>query len=124
MTSTQSCATCGKTAEVPEFFSGESWRCPTCVDRTPIPEEREEILVAEVNGDERAVQEARLETTSSEDRRPCPVCGEMILALAAKCRYCKQLLDDKSMRARVEVNARFVEQFRRELHRVAGYWIF
>jgi hypothetical protein len=29
-----------------------------------------------------------------QDRRPCPVCGEMIVATAAKCRFCGEILDE------------------------------
>jgi hypothetical protein len=28
------------------------------------------------------------------DRRPCPMCGEMIAAAAVKCRYCGEVLDE------------------------------
>ena len=28
------------------------------------------------------------------DRRPCPMCGEMVKASAAKCRYCGEIFDE------------------------------
>jgi predicted RNA-binding Zn-ribbon protein involved in translation (DUF1610 family) len=36
-----------------------------------------------------------VETSTSEPQKPCPICGEMILASAVKCRYCGEVLDPK-----------------------------
>jgi predicted RNA-binding Zn-ribbon protein involved in translation (DUF1610 family) len=36
-----------------------------------------------------------VETSTSEPQKPCPMCGEMILASAVKCRYCGEVLDPK-----------------------------
>src|SRR5262249_10495128 len=37
---------------------------------------------------------------SDEQRRPCPVCGEMILANAAKCRFCGEVFDPALKKAK------------------------
>jgi DNA-directed RNA polymerase subunit M/transcription elongation factor TFIIS len=34
-------------------------------------------------------------TSTSEPQKPCPMCGEMILAAAVKCRYCGETFDPK-----------------------------
>jgi hypothetical protein len=35
-----------------------------------------------------------------EARRPCPMCGEMIMATAAKCRYCGEIFDPTLKKAK------------------------
>ena len=39
--------------------------------------------------------------SSEESRRPCPMCGEMILATAARCRFCGEVFDPSSRRSRI-----------------------
>ncbi len=34
------------------------------------------------------------QTPAIPKRRPCPACGEMIVATAAKCRFCKEIFDE------------------------------
>jgi hypothetical protein len=51
----------------------------------PEPEEREERVQRE-------------ETGGGSDRRPCPMCGEMIAANAAKCRFCGEIFDPTLLR--------------------------
>ena len=37
--------------------------------------------------------------SSDDNRRPCPMCGEMIVATAAKCRYCGEVFDETIKRS-------------------------
>ena len=45
--------------------------------------------------DDLADYEASAPAQRMEKRKPCPLCGEMILANAAKCRFCDEILDPK-----------------------------
>ncbi len=40
-----------------------------------------------------AAQPVEAEAPADGTRRPCPMCGEMIVATAAKCRYCGEIFD-------------------------------
>jgi predicted RNA-binding Zn-ribbon protein involved in translation (DUF1610 family) len=41
-----------------------------------------------------------VEQSSDESRRPCPMCGEMILTTAAKCRFCGEVFDSTLKKAK------------------------
>jgi hypothetical protein len=61
----------------------------------------------------------------SADRRPCPMCGEMIRTTAVKCRYCGEVFDDTLKRSgHGRVDADQIRRFRREMHGLGGFWIF
>ena len=40
-----------------------------------------------------AHQRPGTDVSSHEGRRPCPMCGEMILTTAARCRFCDEIFD-------------------------------
>jgi hypothetical protein len=40
------------------------------------------------------------EAPAEPERKPCPVCGEMILLNAAKCRHCGEVLNKKLKKAK------------------------
>jgi hypothetical protein len=60
--------------------------------------EAEEVAAGEGGDDEFGLQnldESEAYGGPAEDeRRPCPLCGEMILVGAAKCRYCGEIFDE------------------------------
>jgi predicted RNA-binding Zn-ribbon protein involved in translation (DUF1610 family) len=94
------CDECGKTLKAPDSAAGQKAKCPQCGATVKIPEkiyEAEEA--AEADEDENpfdGIKSTGSRTESEDDnRKPCPVCGEMIMANAAKCRYCNEIFDPK-----------------------------
>jgi predicted RNA-binding Zn-ribbon protein involved in translation (DUF1610 family) len=85
------CPSCGAKLQTPDDAVGSMVKCPQCA--TP-------ITVAEPIYDAEAMPEAApapggpaAAAAEGEERRPCPMCGEMIIATAAKCRYCGEIFD-------------------------------
>ena len=108
------CPSCGKLLSAPESAVGKRARCPECGQIMVVPEP---VLQAEPIGDPAAPpdrgsasdeslgngfdgygaeQQAGPATTGAgEQRRPCPECGELIAAAAAKCRFCGAIFDPR-----------------------------
>jgi predicted RNA-binding Zn-ribbon protein involved in translation (DUF1610 family) len=104
------CPTCGKKLKAPDSASGKRAKCPECGSVVEIPEI---VFDAEEVTDEYALEEpeavrrpfsdedfeeidspaAAGPTSDVQQRRPCPACGEMIVAGAAKCRFCGEIFD-------------------------------
>ena len=110
------CPHCGKKLKAPDGAVGKSSKCPGCGNTVTCPEP---IYDAEVvdptgeaprgfntdpnRGDDKPyviLDQPAAVTPSAESRRPCPMCGEMILTSAAKCRYCGEVFDESIRRAR------------------------
>src|SRR5690606_24727735 len=68
-------------------------RCPQCGNPIEIlaPEEIYEAEAAPLGG----YSDYELEDRSAvnDDRRPCPICGEMIVHDAVKCRFCGEIFN-------------------------------
>jgi DNA-directed RNA polymerase subunit M/transcription elongation factor TFIIS len=105
-----SCPSCGKLLKAPDSAAGKLAKCPNCEAKVRIPEA---ILDAEAVPlpSQEADPEPEYQFLSSikglkddqfgetlPNRRPCPQCGEMIIASAAKCRYCGEIFDPKLKR--------------------------
>jgi len=101
----------------PETAAGKKAKCPTCGQIMTVPEavqDAEEIGASPSTPfsplpsaespqnwlDEMQGPEAAPAThgPSGEARRPCPECGEMIVAGAAKCRFCGAVFDPRLRR--------------------------
>jgi predicted RNA-binding Zn-ribbon protein involved in translation (DUF1610 family) len=99
------CPSCGKKLQAPDAAAGKQARCPSCASLMTVPEpvhEAEEVGpdfgIGEPSGPSGGVGGLldELDAQSGpvgEPRRPCPMCGEMILASAVKCRYCGEVFD-------------------------------
>lgn len=112
-----SCPRCGKNLKAPDNAAGKSSKCPSCGSPVTCPEPVYDAeLVDPASGGPDPY--ADLDTDkpyamtgpspgaapgpepSGEARRPCPMCGEMIVASAAKCRYCGEIFDPALKKAK------------------------
>src|SRR5690349_20424326 len=104
-----SCKFCGKRLKAPDSAAGKTSKCPQCGKPVTCPEpvydaepvhEQPEILddvdpYSDLDdGKPYGVSGPEEPDESSERRRPCPMCGEMILASAVKCRFCGEVFDE------------------------------
>ncbi len=97
---TVTCPSCGKALEASDSMAGREALCPYCATVMLVP--GPEVVAADRPAADRpgglpaeACQSRRAAGSRDEpsgpavqQRRPCPVCGELIMAAAAKCRYC------------------------------------
>jgi predicted RNA-binding Zn-ribbon protein involved in translation (DUF1610 family) len=106
-----SCPRCGKKLKAPDNAVGRTSKCPGCASPVTCPEPVYDAELvdappggvdpyAELDADKPyALVEPRPgamlggEAAPGKARRPCPMCGEMIIATAAKCRYCGEIFD-------------------------------
>jgi predicted RNA-binding Zn-ribbon protein involved in translation (DUF1610 family) len=95
------CTDCGKRLKAPDSLAGLKARCPDCGAIVPVPDasaasNRRDDDSADAVGDTDAVQSDDGEAA----RKPCPMCGELIVATAVKCRFCGEYLDRLGKRSR------------------------
>jgi hypothetical protein len=87
------CPECRSRLKAPEGHEGQQLTCPYCttvmqVPRNTMVSQQEELLEPEPVG-----------AASDDDRRPCPMCGELISPQALKCRFCGEIFDPELKRA-------------------------
>ncbi|HSG68761.1 MAG TPA: hypothetical protein VLA12_00015 [Planctomycetaceae bacterium] len=77
------CNSCGKQLKVKDHYAGRTGKCPDCGDDVPVPmlDDLDPSLWEDVEEPDRS------------DRIRCPMCGEMIVSSAAKCRFCGEVLN-------------------------------
>jgi predicted RNA-binding Zn-ribbon protein involved in translation (DUF1610 family) len=106
-----SCERCGKKLKAPDNAAGKSSKCPGCGATVTCPEPivDAELIDAPSGGvnpyddmdsdvpyavsGPKPGDANEFDVPSGEDRKPCPMCGEMIVATAAKCRFCGEVFD-------------------------------
>lgn len=107
-----SCPRCGKKLKAPDNAAGKSSKCPGCGSPVTCPEPiyEAELIEPPAGGanpyDDLDTDQPYTMTTepvappAAEGRRPCPMCGEMIVASAAKCRFCGEVFDSTLKKVR------------------------
>src|SRR5262245_2399576 len=92
------CPYCGNRAQAPEALAGKRAKCPNCQSVLQIPGGESAAQADFDFADRPAAREAPAEA-GGDDRRPCPMCGEMIKVDAVKCRFCGEIFDEELKRA-------------------------
>jgi hypothetical protein len=90
------CPTCDKKLKAPESAVGKSLACPGCETQVMCPEPIYDAEVVATHAAAAPDATTRLspgDAPSTESRHPCPMCGEMIVTTAAKCRFCHEVFD-------------------------------
>jgi hypothetical protein len=114
-----SCPRCGKNLKAPDNAAGKSSKCPGCGSPVTCPEPVYDAELvdpaaggpdpyADLDSDKPygmagpAPGAPPAQEASGEARRPCPMCGEMIVASAAKCRFCGEIFDPALKKAKAK----------------------
>jgi DNA-directed RNA polymerase subunit M/transcription elongation factor TFIIS len=94
------CPSCQGMFNAPDTAAGKRAKCPKCggVIEIPTPAVGDEVFDAEEEvrspfTDEDFDVEPPPQLPAGDDRKPCPMCGEMIQKDAVKCRYCGEVFD-------------------------------
>ena len=99
------CPSCKAAFKTDDSAAGKRAKCPNCAGpiQIPVPLGESDLIDEPAGMDETAAwgftdDELALEPPvevekPNEGRRPCPMCGEMILNDAIKCRFCGEIFD-------------------------------
>lgn len=93
------CSVCGTTQQVEDFAAGTNIACSVCGATIQIPEQIYDAIVDSFDEPLKPLDEVRsteaLAAPVEGERKPCPVCRKMIVATAAKCRFCHKIFDPR-----------------------------
>jgi predicted RNA-binding Zn-ribbon protein involved in translation (DUF1610 family) len=90
------CTSCGKELKAAVEHAGVRVKCPACGTIQAVPQdvfEAEAIPAAAPEPPAYGLAPAP-RPAETDDRKPCPACGEMIKRSALKCRFCGEIFDE------------------------------
>ena len=106
------CSDCGKTLLARDSAAGKKSRCPGCSAVIEVPAavfEAENaalgVAAAVPDADGLIDLDAIEVAPDNSDRRPCPMCGEMIRTAARRCRFCGEVFQSAGTGRRFPMSA-------------------
>jgi predicted RNA-binding Zn-ribbon protein involved in translation (DUF1610 family) len=110
-----SCPSCAKVLAAPDSAVGKRAKCPACGQIMIVPDAVRDTELVGDHGGQHSFPSSSASgpagqagpwlgdtpatgaepTVPGDARRPCPECGEMIIASAAKCRFCSAIFDPR-----------------------------
>jgi predicted RNA-binding Zn-ribbon protein involved in translation (DUF1610 family) len=94
------CNSCGKSLKAKDSAAGKRVKCPQCSEPISIPEAVYDADEAgyddyddDYGDDQYNSGDDVANARASQNRKPCPACGEMIVDGAIKCRFCDEVFD-------------------------------
>lgn len=91
---TMTCPKCGLSLRAPADGMGKHAKCPRCMSLVEFP-----TAVATASA---PPADRRVDAAPPTEDKLCPYCGEWIKALARKCRFCGEMLDEDEPTQHVE----------------------
>ena len=96
------CSNCNQKVGVPDDCAGKRVKCPQCKSHEAVPKpvadvigiEEDELLAGIIEKDKCVATKPESYSIDSPTKQ-CPHCGETILEIAKKCKYCKEYLDGR-----------------------------
>ncbi len=99
------CDGCGYQTHVSDASAGKSGRCPKCGATVQVPDPNAPPVVDAETVDLASLADGEVISvappppspggSATDDKRPCPMCGELIAPNALKCRFCNEIFDPR-----------------------------